>query len=602
MERDTTEPGHGGVQAGVARWVARTPDAPAVSCDGVELSYRELAERGRAVAAELRGVPRGAVVAVAMDRGVEHAVTLFGTVLAGCAYLPLDVRAPASRLRRMVLAAGTAQVLTSATATPAELRDGWSCPMSTVDAASPAAGNELTGDGQVAATDPLYVVFTSGSTGEPKPILMPHGPQVELFGWAERQYLPRATMLQYFPVTTDVASYELFSGWWSGAHMVLATEHERHDVARLAALVERAQVSRAVLPVSALQALAEHTADDRSSVHSLRELVTTGERLRLSPEIRALADALAPLTIDDQYGASEINVVTVSRWSTPTEGWPETPPLGPTLDGSSLHVLDARLRPTPRNVPGEIYVSGRSPAFGYLGRGGATAEAFLPDPFDGGRGRRMYRTGDLGRRRASGEIELGGRADFQIKVHGYRVEPGEIEAVLLRRPEVTDCVVTLADVGGSDDVLVAYVVPAGSAFVGDLRDAAATHLPAHMVPQAVVVLDALPRTASGKIDRARLPAPVDCDEPFVAPRDELEAEIVDVWRRVLGIEQISVHENFFVLGGHSMLVTRVMVELEEVTGVSMELNVLFEKPSVGQLAQAVRDERDREAARLEASR
>jgi acyl-coenzyme A synthetase/AMP-(fatty) acid ligase len=436
------------------------------------------------------------------------------------------------------------------------------------------------------------VIYTSGSTGQPKGIAMAHGPQVALLDWCRERYRERPVALAYFPITTDVASLELLSAWWAGGEVIIATERDRYDIAAVAALIREHGVTRVLLPGVALHELARHAAARPRDVASLRELITTGDRLAITPELRAMCAALPGATLDDHYGSSEVNVVTAPRHGAPSADWPDRPPVGTPVARARVYVLDDQLRPAPVNVPGEIYVGGASLARGYLGRGAGTAAAFLPDPFCPEPGARMYRTGDLGRWRAGGVLECLGRADVQIKLRGYRIEPGEIEALLRARDDVQDAVVVLVpaeELDDAEDLLTAYVVPAPAPdgavlHTEPLREHLAAALPGPMIPQAFVVLDELPLTGSGKVDRLALPVPGTEEPAFVPPRDDVEAAIAEIWAESLGMDEVGVRHNFFWLGGHSLLVTRVIFQLREALGVDLPLASIFQRPTVESIA------------------
>jgi acyl-coenzyme A synthetase/AMP-(fatty) acid ligase/acyl carrier protein len=370
--------------------------------------------------------------------------------------------------------------------------------------------------------------------------------------------------------------------------VIIADDHDRYDVAATARLICEHRVTKVLQPVVAMQQLARHAVDHPEDVASLRELITTGDRLVITPEIRAMAEALPGVRFDDHYGSTEINVVSAPRLEQPAQDWPERPALGNPVAASRIYVLDAALRPTPKNVPGDIYVGGGPLARGYLGQGGLTAGAFLPDPFAGTAGARMYRTGDTGRWRSGGALEFLGRADFQVKIRGYRVEPGEIEALLREHADVSQAVVVATRASEPDAALVAYVI-GGDPDV--LRDYLAERLPAHLVPQAVVVLEEFPLTTTGKIDRKRLPDPGAVEPPFIAPRDEVEELIAGIWSEVLGVGRIGVRDDFFRLGGHSMLVTRVVYQLNRSFGIDLPLRTVFDRPTIEALAAAVRERR-----------
>jgi amino acid adenylation domain-containing protein len=573
---------------GVDEWTAKAPDDVAVLCGDRSLTYRELDQRANQLARALRSAGAGVetVVGLVLPRGVDMAVALLAVVKAGAAYLPLEPEYPDQRIFAALGDSGAVAVVTGRTMAdrlgPAD-----------VAVVTPDAAAEWSTDPLDRSTGPdnlLYVIHTSGSTGRPKGIAMPHRQQVTLLEWSRDRYAERPVALQYFPITADVASLELLSAWWSGGRVVIATERDRYDVASIVRLVREHEVTKVLLPVVAMQQLAVHAARRPEDVRSLRELITTGDRLVITPELRLMCERLPGAHLDDHYGSTELNVVTAPRHIAPAAGWPAHPPVGTPIVDARIYVLDERLRPVPPNVPGEIHVGGGPPARGYLARGALTAAAFLPDPFSPIPGGRMYRTGDLGRWRPGGVLECLGRVDFQIKSRGHRIEPGEIEALLTARNDVRAAVVALVSGGpGEEGLLAAYVVPAelpdGRVLhTEDLRDHLTARLPAHHVPQAFVLLDELPMTGTGKVDRLRLPDPDEVEPAFVAARDEVEETIVEVWAEALGVDTVGIRHNFFWLGGHSLLVARVTYELRDALGVDLPLATIFQRPTVESFA------------------
>lgn len=583
---------------GLHEWVERTPAAPAVVCGEQVLSYRDLDRRADQFAWWLRdhGVGTESVVAMALRRGVDMAVAVVGILKAGGGYLPLEPDYPDRRILSPLADSGCGVVVADPEVAD-RLRAAGASPeiLSLTDEAI--AGFPVHRPEMTAGMDNLqYVLYTSGSTGRPKGIAMSQGPQIRLLDWCRERYADQAVSLQYFPITTDVASVELFCTWWGGGCVVIATEWERHDVAAVARLIRRHGISRILLPVVAMQQLARHATEHPEDVETLRELITTGDRQVITAEIRQMCDALPDVFLDDHYGSTEVNVVTAPRLTPPAAGWPDSPPVGRPIGDARVYVLDANLMPVPKNVQGEIYIGGGPPARGYAGNPALTAASFVPDPFVATPGARMYRTGDLGRWRTGGVLEFLGRADFQIKYRGYRIEPGEIEAALTERDDVSQAVVALVRSDGREmreGLLTAYVVPAplppGSVLHAErLRDHLATRLLPQMIPQAFVITDALPMTETGKIDRRRLPHPDEVEPESVAPRDDLETVIAKVWADALGLDGIGVKHNFFWLGGHSLLVTRVIYELREILGVDLPLSALFERPTIESFAVEVR--------------
>ncbi|WP_301125603.1 non-ribosomal peptide synthetase [Streptomyces cacaoi] len=601
---------------GFTEWAARTPEAPAVVCGPRSLSYRQLDRAAGRLAHRLRAAGAGpeTLVGIALRRSVTQSVAVLGVLKAGAACLPVDPDQPLERTRALLADAGVRLVVTEKSVQDTLPEDGWgpgvdALPAETGMADTPADSGPGTADGATGPEAPagttagpdagpapgsgphnlMYVLYTSGSTGRPKGIAMHAGPQITLLDWCRDRYAERPVALQFFPLNSDVGFLELLSTWWLGGCAVVATEHQRHHIPALAEVVDRHRVDKVLLPVLALDRLAAHAAEHPGSCGTLRELITTGDQQVVTPAVRALCDRLPGVLLDNHYGSTELNVVTAPRLTAPVQEWPERPPVGRPVVDARIYVLDAGLRPVPPGVPGEIYVGGGPPARGYLGDPAQTARAFLPDPYTKAPGSRMYRTGDRGRWRTDGVLEYLGRADFQIKLHGYRIEPGEIESLLRAREDISQAVV-LKTGEGEEAMLAAYTASAGGTppQADELRDHLARLLPPYMVPQAYVPLPELPLTSTGKVDRKRLPA-VDTARPrFLAPRDEDEAAIAGVFCDVLGKEKVGVEDSFFRLGGHSLLITQLVHRLRTACGVQLPLRAVFERATPAQLAEEVR--------------
>jgi amino acid adenylation domain-containing protein len=595
-EQKETSTGQVTICAGLEEQAARTPDATAVVFEDRIVSYSRLNTLANMLAHRLteHGVCREKVVGICLRRGIELVVAVLAVAKAGGACLPLDPEHPAARLRFMISDAGAGfvlsepdlgDVLEGIPSLPVDLKalDGYP-----VNDLAPRSG----------PTNLLYVMYTSGSTGRPKGIAMHQGPQIDQMRFSRTGYAQAPRALHYYPLTSDVGYFELMSALWSGGSIVIASEEDRFDIARIAGLIQQYRLTKVLLPVSVLDQLARHSVRRPDEVSSLQEVITTGERQVITPEVRELFVGLPGMTLDNHYGSTEVNVVTLARRRVAPESWPEFPDVGEAVGTARVYVLDRHLCPTPVNVPGEIYIGGPPPARGYLGKPRLTAEAFLPDPFSPVAGARMYRLGDLGRWRPDGKLECLGRVDFQIKVSGYRVEPGEIESALRERADVADAVVVSAVTAEGGTRLVAYVVPHGaSPSQEELRKELRRTLPSQMIPQSVKLLKRLPMSANGKVDRERLPAP-DPEAPESAPAQDAQEEVIAaIWQAVLGRDRVGRAENFFALGGHSLLVTQVVHRIRQAFGVDLPLRTLFEAPTVAELASEVRSGVLRDIAR-----
>ncbi|WP_330333158.1 amino acid adenylation domain-containing protein [Streptomyces sp. NBC_00536] len=560
-----------------AAQAARTPDATAVVSDGVEVSYAELDARANRLARHLTasGVRRGSVVGVCLERGAELVVALLAVAKTGGAYLPLDPEYPAERLAYVLEDAAPVCVVTSPGCAPV-LPAG----VVPVLAADPAIAGLDDGplDAEVRSQDAAYLIYTSGSTGRPKGVVISHGAlAAHLSGVGER--VPLTAVDRLVAVTTvsfDIAALELFLPLVSGASVIVAPRAAVQDPAALTELV----VSSGATVVQGVPSLWRALLEERNWPVGVRALVG-GEAL--PPELAQRFTGLGIAAVN-LYGPTEATV-----WATSCEVIEGPVLVGRPFAEVGAYVLDARLRPVPAGVAGELYLSGAQLARGYAGRAGLTAERFVASPY--GTGERMYRTGDLARWTADGRLECLGRADEQVKVRGFRIEPGEVEAALAEHAAVAQAVVIAREDVPGDVRLVAYVVGRDGATVdgAELRTLAGTILPPYMVPSAVVVMDALPLTDNGKLNRKALPAPEYATGGGRGPGTPQEELLCGVFAQVLGMDGVGVDEDFFALGGHSLLATRLVSRIRAVLGVEVSLRALFETPTVAGLASRLTD-------------
>jgi amino acid adenylation domain-containing protein len=570
------------------------PEAPAVMFGDRRLTYAELNRQANQLARFLRsqGVGPDRLVGICVTRSLELVVGLLGILKAGGAYVPLDPSYPAERLRHMLEDAAPQMVLTQEAlravlpTTQAEIV--------ALDTKLPEiAGNDAedlpAAELRLNAQHLVYVIYTSGSTGRPKGIAMAHRSMVNLLQWHREQFgsSEGCRVLQFAALSFDVAFQEIFSTLCTGGSLVLLDEWVRRDAGALTQLLNTHAVARMFMPPLMLQSLAEHYSHTHALPASLRDVITAGEQLRISPEIVALFKRLDGCRLHNHYGPTETHVVTALTLQGEPQEWAALPAIGRPISNTQIYVLDEHRQPVPIGVPGEIYAGGAGVARGYLGKGELTAERFIANPFLEEPGR-LYRTGDLGRWRADGTLEYLGRNDEQVKIRGYRIELGEIEALLAEHPQVKEAaVVAHADVAGQKR-LVAYVTRRDSTEVGveELRAHLKAMLPEYMVPSAYVTLERLPLTPSGKLDRGALPAPQPgaYERQYEAPQGEVEAALAEIWGQVLHVERVHRHDNFFDLGGHSLMATQVISRIRQGLQVELPLKDLFESPTIAGLA------------------
>jgi amino acid adenylation domain-containing protein len=565
----------------IAAQAERTPDAVAVVGTGEEsLTYRELRARANGLVRHLRSLDlgQGSRIALALDRSLELPIALLGTLQAGAAYVPLDPAWPAERIAFM-LEDSRADLLLS---------------LADLDRVEREGGPPLPGSG---ADDLAYILYTSGSTGRPKGVAMRHGALAQLIAWQAAATPGSWRTLQYSSPSFDVSFQEIASTWAAGGTLVLISEEARRDPAALLARLRDEGIERLFLPFVALQQLAE-TARGAPPPESLREIVTAGEQLRVTPAIAGLFTRLPGARLHNHYGPSETHVATAFVLEGEPAAWPALPPIGRPVAGARVHVTDLDGRPAPVGAPGELLLGGALLARGYLDQPRLTAERFVPDPFAAEAGTRLYRTGDLARWRSEGALEFLGRLDAQVKIRGYRVEPGEVEAALTAHPAVAAAVVVPREERPGDRRLVAWVVPAAGVEIDPraLRSFVAGRLPEFMVPSEILPTGSLPRTPGGKVDRRALARrtpgpPAAAAEGFVAPRTAIEETLSWIWAEVLGIERVGATDGFFDLGGHSLLGTQVMARVRDALGVELPLRVLFETPRLEDLAGRIEREK-----------
>jgi amino acid adenylation domain-containing protein/non-ribosomal peptide synthase protein (TIGR01720 family)/FkbM family methyltransferase len=568
---------------------ARTPERRAIVWPGGSWTYAELNARADRLANHLLsiGILPGDPVGVFMERGPELGVAVLAALKAGGAYLPIDPNYPQERLDFLIDDSGVRMLLIQERLLPAVAGR----PVRAVLVDEVSAGVE--GGAPVAPQVPIeegwpaYVIYTSGSTGRPKGIVLPHRTLSNLVSWQIATF-PRtaaAATLQLASPSFDVSLQEMFTTWCAGGTLIIAPEEARRDSERLARYLAEQSVERLFAPFVVLQQLAEYLTGEegRELPVSLREVVTAGERLQITPQLATLFSRLSGCPLRNQYGPSESHVVTERVLDDDPTAWPFLPSIGRPIANTETFLLDHWLQTAAIGVPGELAIGGAGLALGYWDRPSLTAEKFIPDPFSRTPGARLYRTGDLARWRSDGELEFLGRIDHQVKVRGFRIELGEIEAVLGEIAGVREAVVVAREALPTNQQLVAYVV--GEVAAETLRETLRDRLPEYMVPSAFVMLEALPLTPNGKVDRQCLPAPQQGPpEGHLASRTPMEEVLEGIWAETLGVERVGVKESFFAIGGHSLLATRVISRVRHVFGVELPLRALFEEPTVAGLA------------------
>lgn len=573
---------------------ARTPEAVALILEDRTMTYGDLNRRANQVAHHLigNGVGPETLVAVLLDRSFEMVVSLLGILKAGGAFVPLDTAYPAERLAFVLADTQARWVLTHSTLV-GMLPSGASGVIR-LDSDWPviAKQRETNPATKVAANHLAYVIYTSGSTGQPKGVMIEHRSIVNHLAARQRDFplRPEDRFLQKASFSFDISVWEIFAPLATGAQSVLATPEGQRDSGYLSRLMARFNVSVAHFGPALMQLIV--TDPEFENCKSLRRMFCGGEPL--SRQLQELFFARNPNELISQYGPTEATVDVT--WCRCDREQPDQPaPIGRPMANTQAYILDPSLQPVPVGVAAELHIGGVALARGYLNRPELTAEKFIANPFDPTPGARLYRTGDICRYRPDGLIEFIGRTDHQIKIRGYRVELGEIEAVLQQHPDVVKAVVDVRADGQDDKRLLAYVQPRAGATAGshEFRDFLRARLPDYMVPMLFATVGEFPLTPNGKVDRRALAAlgqiQTERTAAYVAPATEVETALAAIWSEVLGVERVGTQDDFFELGGHSLLAARVTARVRRDYGVEYSLGSFLRQPTVAAAARAIEE-------------
>ena len=570
---------------------AETPETVALECEDRTLTYGQLNNRANQLAHYLlrHGVGPETRVGICMDRGLEMVVGILAILKAGGVYVPLDPDYPEPRLQFMLHDTAAPVLLTQA---PLKGRlseyNGFTV---CLDAACDTTTNESNENpvSKTAAGNLAYIMYTSGSTGQPKGVCIEHRSVVRLV--RETNYVElghREVFLQFAPISFDASTFELWGSLLNGAKLVIFPPH-KPSLHELADFIQKQQITTIWLTAALFHQMVDTHLD---SLLHVKQVLAGGETLSVA-HVRKMIRALGDRRLINGYGPTENTTFTACHVIKQPGDIGRSVPIGVPVSNTQIYILDQNLQPVPVGIPGELYTGGDGLARQYLNQPTLTAERFVPDPFSGTAGARLYRTGDRTRYLENGTIEFLGRMDDQVKIRGFRIEPGEIEAVITLHPGVKEAVVLCREDMPGDKRLAAYLVvnqeqiPAMSEVRGFLQQ----KLPAYMVPAVYVILEMLPLTPNGKVDQQALPLPDDSRvglrDEYIAPRTPTEQQLARIWSEILGVKEIGIHDNFFDLGGHSLMATQLVSRLRSAFEVEVLLSWIFEKPTVLEIAEQV---------------
>lgn len=577
------------------RQVAKTPNHIAVYSPTLTLpkgegtpalTYTQLNEKANALAQHLisKGVKPGRLVGLCIERSCDLIVGVLGILKAGAGYVPLDPEYPQERLQYMIETAQMPLIVTNKNLVD-KLPSNKTEKILIEQVSGKTTSNLKL---QTSNLDIAYVLFTSGSTGMPKGVAMPHKPLVNLITWQLKNttVLEGGKTLQFAPISFDVSFQEIFSTLSCGGTLVMIEDDLRLNAVNLLNFVSKEKINRLFLPFIALQHLCEVAENFNGDLSSLKEVITAGEQLQSTAFIKNFFKKNKQCVLWNHYGPTEGHVVTAYKLPANPDEWAALPSIGKPIDNAEIYILDEKGNPLGANEEGELFIGGISVAKGYLNRDDLTKEKFLENPFANSQGKYFYKTGDLAKYLSDGNIEYLGRMDGQVKVRGYRIELGEIELTLDKHASVKQAVVVAREDEPGDKRLVAYCLPHDGKNInaGELRKFLSDKLPEYMMPSAFVQMENFPRTPSGKIDRRNLPAPSnkrpELGNVFVAPETDLQKTFSSAWSKLLKVEGIGINDNFFDLGGNSLLALKFIAELRQEHNLDLPVVKMYQHPDI----------------------
>ena len=568
--------------------VEHSPDAIAVTYEGTELTYSQLNARANQLAHRLisMGVGPEILVGLFMERSIEMVVGIYGIIKAGGAYVPIDPEYPSDRLAFIIEDTSVPVILTQKHLA-GQLTGNAATLLLDTDWEQISGESEVNPPHRAAPENIAYVIYTSGSTGRPKGVMNEHRGIVNRLIWMQDEYqlTSEDRILQKTPYSFDVSVWEFFWPLIYGARLIVAKPGGHRDSSYLIGFIREHQITTLHFVPSMLHLFLETRGVEQCS--SIKRVICSGEAL--SYELQSRFFERFNIELHNLYGPTEA-AVDVTYWACRQDSERNIVPIGFPVANTQMYILDPLLRPVPTGCTGELHIGGIQVARGYLNRPELTAEKFIPDPFNTDPDARLYKTGDLARYLPDGSIDYLGRIDFQVKIRGLRVELGEIEAHLSALEEVSKCVVLMREDEPGDQRLVAYYTPSDGQkiSISAMRDQIQEKVPQYMVPSNFMELGTLPLLSNGKVNRKALPAPdkvqIERTGPYMAPRSGTEQAISDIWRSVLKLDKVGVNDNFFDIGGHSLLMAQVANKLQAILEKDIPLVTLFQYPTIASLA------------------
>ncbi|NEP28402.1 non-ribosomal peptide synthetase, partial [Moorena sp. SIO3I6] len=570
--------------------VEKTPDAIAVVFEEQRLTYSELNRKANQLAHYLQklGVVAETLVGICLERSVEMIVGLLAILKAGGAYVPLDPNYPTSRLNYMVEDAQLSIILT---------QEKWQHHLPSTAAQviclDPELPNTASSENltvSITSEHQAYMMYTSGSTGLPKGVNIRHQGVVRLVKNTNYIKLTEEDIfLQLAPISFDAATLEIWGSLLNGGTLAVMPPHQP-SLGEIGAAIRENQVTTLWLTAGLFQLMVE---EQLENLKSLKQLLAGGDVLSVT-HVQKVVEKLPGCQLINGYGPTENTTFTCCFPVKADSNLEKSVPIGKPISNTQVYILDSQLQPVPIGVPGELHIGGDGLATGYHNRPELTSDKFIVNPFDKSQATRLYKTGDLGRYLPDGNIEFIGRIDHQVKIRGYRIETGEIEATLTQHPTVKETVVLAREDNYGNKGLVAYLVLESEIIevseteqIDKLKHYLKQQLPEYMIPSRFVLLSQLPLTPNGKVDRKALPAPdlaISASTEYMAPETETQKVLAEIWAEVLGIEQVGIHDNFFDLGGHSLMATQVVSRVRQAFGNELTLQGLFESPTIAGIA------------------